>query len=245
MEMAVGQAARGISDVLRREMKSSTGTPSELQSVTWTETQMLSASKPGEHMIEDKYAATERLLAPTEAPRRHVRALLTLGKLKVPGVERWEKAMVALNEYVDAGSIAALLGPRGVGKTQMATCAIHYVRFGGRSAQYTTAMGFFSKLKDCFASDERTQVVLGRFEMPYLLVLDEIEVRSGSQWETDMLTHLVDRRYGALKPTIIISNMTADAFRTTMPESIVSRITEGGGIVTCGWESFRPHVGKM
>lgn len=168
--------------------------------------------------------------------------MLLINKIEAPGKERWMNATQSLLKYVESGAIVALLGPRGVGKTQMATCAIYDTKIHGKSAEYTTAMGLFNRLKDCFASDERQKLVLDAIERPYLLVIDEMDVRSGSQWETDMMTHIIDKRYGAMKSTMLISNMTKENFLSSTPESVVSRIKEGGGTIICGWESFRGYV---
>lgn len=191
---------------------------------------------------EEQIDALMRVMSGTGCSRRHVENMLLIGSIDVAGKERWMKAMQALLKYTEQGSITALLGPRGTGKTQMATCAIHNMKFQGKQAEYMTAMSLFNRLKDCFSSDERQQLILSAFERPQLLVIDEIDVRSGSQWETDMMTHIIDRRYGAVKSTVLISNMTKDVFVKTISESIVDRIKEAGGIIACGWDSFRPYI---
>jgi hypothetical protein len=39
--------------------------------------------------------------------------------------------------------------------------------------------------------------------------------------------------------TVLISNHDPEAFRNQMNASILSRISEGGAIIPCLWQSFR------
>jgi len=58
-------------------------------------------------------------------------------------------------------------------------------------------------------------------------------------WEDRMLTALVDYRYSQKRDTVLISNLKRDEFETSMGNSILSRMVEAGGIIECGWPSFR------
>ena len=40
-----------------------------------------------------------------------------------------------------------------------------------------------------------------------LLIIDEVQERAESGFENRLLTHLIDARYAAMRPTIIIANL--------------------------------------
>lgn len=138
----------------------------------------------------------------------------------------------------------AMLGQKGTGKTQLAACFTlnnleERRKYGVYS--YLTAMRFFMFLKSCYAKDS----LLSEYEvMDFLrnrplLILDEVHVRAGTEWEDNMLLTLLDERYAHEKDTILISNLTADQFEKTMGTAVVSRINETGKIMVFDWKSFR------
>lgn len=140
--------------------------------------------------------------------------------------------------------LIALLGPRGTGKTQVAALLCkHLIVFADHPAKITTAWDMLCELKRARsfnASREVQQRARKPYEDPWLLVIDEFQVRLDSATEQAEIQTLIDWRYGQQdKPTIIISNLTEKGFREMAGESLVSRLQEVGGIVECNWRSFR------
>lgn len=77
-----------------------------------------------------------------------------------------------------------------------------------------------------------------------LLILDEIGAQLGTEWERLMLFKIINERYKAQLPTILISNIDADALGDYLGERIVDRMEEGGGMtLTLDWESYRKGGG--
>lgn len=152
-----------------------------------------------------------------------------------------EKTRTLIDRYHAASDLmAGLIGPRGTGKTQAAIEVIRAAVWSGRSARYCTAMDFFRAIKSTFRSDTDEAEVFGRFITPGVLVLDEVQVRSSSEWENNQLTHLVDKRYGNMMATIFIGNFdTADSFKACVGDSIYSRLAETGSIFLFSWQSWR------
>lgn len=73
-----------------------------------------------------------------------------------------------------------------------------------------------------------------------LLILDEIGAQLGTEWERLMLFKIINERYKAQLPTILISNVDAAGLGDYLGERIVDRMTEGGGMtLTLDWESYR------
>lgn len=140
------------------------------------------------------------------------------------------------------GCIIALLGTRGGGKTWLSCEAIrHSILVLARSGQYCKAMEFFMDVKATYKDKAplAEREVVAEYTKPYLLVIDEIGERSESDWENRLLIHLIDKRYDAMKDTILIGNFTRENFIKNVGSSIASRMTESGGVIECNWESMR------
>ena len=153
----------------------------------------------------------------------------------------WYKKALELKRKLNEGCcMFTFLGPRGTGKTAMACILMReYCNMNSKSIMYAKTMSFFRDLKTCFGTDRTEDVTMEKYLEPSLLVLDEIQVRSSSDWENNMLTHLIDLRYDALKSTIMIGNVAKEALAESIGESIYSRLVETGGVVEFNWKSFR------
>ncbi len=142
--------------------------------------------------------------------------------------------------------MVALLGDRGVGKTQLAVDLIRHVCDAGRPARYTTAVPLLLAFR---AEAQDVLGVLADYTAPSLLVVDELGVRKHSKFEDDILTTLLDQRYGGLTDTLLLSNEQPDTFIEAIGRSVEERLEERGkhlfprGIAVCtmgaGWENMR------
>lgn len=144
--------------------------------------------------------------------------------------------------------VVALLGPRGTGKTQLAVEIIR--RFCANSMPdkpmscvYTVADELFPHIRSSYDSAGKLteHAAVAKYFRPKLLVIDELQEIKGSGFELQKLTLIVDKRYGALKPTILIANLEPKEFYDRVGSSIQSRMDEGGGHLEFLWPSFRKH----
>lgn len=151
---------------------------------------------------------------------------------------------------IKSGGILVLHGKRGTGKTQMAAEIARTKRFPfdagtkadpKRSAHYQTAMRFFLTVRATFkkGSDKTELEIIDRMTEPGLLVIDELQERGETAFEDRLLTHLIDARYGAKRPTILIANLTKDELGKSLGPSIVDRIRENGRCIDFTWNSYR------
>lgn len=178
-------------------------------------------------------AVISRLLEKSCLPRRHL-------KLEASPEGVWGEKFNCVMALLGKGSLIALTGPRGTGKTQMAVQASIKWCLQEHSILYTTAMDVFIAIKESYRPNGPSESEqLRRFRVPSLLVIDEAHVRGETDWENNMLTHLVDSRYMNGRDTIIISNQMRASFRDSVGESIYSRLIETGGVIECNWKSFR------
>lgn len=153
----------------------------------------------------------------------------------------WLEKYQAIKARLCSGFLVALLGDRGTGKTQLAAELLRHDSTE-RSIRYARAMDFFMAIKSSYRTkhaDEDERNVIDTFVEPRLLVLDEAHDRGETEWENRLLNYLIDRRYGNLYDTVLVSNQQPDAFRQSIGESIYSRLVETGGLILCEWATFR------
>jgi len=204
--------------------------------------QYVSESKPREC---DKQTISSHI----DFPERH-RAQVDL----VGG--EWTKTYEKALEVANACAIVALIGGRGTGKTQMAWEISRNVRLTDvnkltyengfskrfeRPAIYRTAMDIFLELRSTYSpTSKKTEWdLMKEYENAALLVIDEINVSTGSAFEDLKITAIMDKRYKKLRPTILIGNVDIQQFTDRMGKSVINRIEEDGIILTCNWQSYR------
>lgn len=155
--------------------------------------------------------------------------------------KNWVELYDKIKRKMDDGFLVALVGKRGTGKTQMGSCLIGYCAYKLEQAcYYTKALDIFIKIRSGYKLDGETEgSVIGRHLFPKLLVIDAFEVRSETAFENRVINHIIDKRYDAMKSTLIISNDKVETFEDVIGPSICDRMRETGGIVEMAWESFR------
>lgn len=138
------------------------------------------------------------------------------------------------------------IGGLGTGKTHLACAALHEVIQKPGDGLYMGLQRAIRRVKATWAKDSRTseQQELDRLARVGLLVLDEMGVQYGSETERMLLTEIVNDRYNAERPTILVSNLTLPEFTQTVGERVVDRFREGGRVVVFDWPSHRPKSGR-
>jgi len=109
----------------------------------------------------------------------------------------------------------------------------------GAMAKYVTTMDIFLQLRDGFKHNHSELSAIEQYLFPPFLVIDAMEVRGETRLEDQILDQILDKRYGAKKDTLLISNQKTEEFQKSIGPSIASRLKETGGIVECNWEGFR------
>lgn len=188
-------------------------------------------ARPSE-LEADPYRAQE-LFTAAKVPARHA------ARTNLSGAE-WRACLEATKAKIGSGFIVALIGTRGTGKTQIACEMIRENARRGRTSRFALAMDIFLAIRASYRKDAATDEakVVEEFCKPRLLVIDEIQERAESAFEDRILTHLLNHRYNDQKDTLLIGNSKVDAFREAMGPSIVRRLNETGGLITCDWKSY-------
>lgn len=194
-----------------------------------------------------KEAKTRRLLERAGIPARWSAADFD----DVPGMrtilgdtefERYASVALRLERANLCTGPIVLCGARGGGKTHLACALVRRFCAIGRSASYATTGQFLLALTSTFDGDGKERDVFRRFIAPDLLVLDEFQERTGGQWDTLKLTQLIDHRYGAMTPTLIVSNLTRAEFVRLAGVSVADRANDGGMVLECDWPSLRGRI---
>ena len=159
-------------------------------------------------------------------------------EIKVDGP--WGLKLNGVMSRIGTGFLIGLIGERGTGKTQFAVQLMVDVTECERSALYDTATGIFLRFKATFRSEDETEEsVVNDYCQPKLLVVDEVGRRADSEWANRLFFEIMDRRYEALKDTILIANQGKEMFLQSLGDALASRMIESGGVVECNWPSFR------
>jgi DNA replication protein DnaC len=150
---------------------------------------------------------------------------------------------VNFSANLESGKGAIFMGSPGTGKTHLAAgIAISIMGAEERSALYISAMRAIRKVKESWGhgAKQTESEVIASMVYPDLLIVDEIGVQSGSDFEKNLLFDILNERYEKRKPTILISNLTKEEVIGFVGERVMDRMKEDGGMALIfNWESHR------
>lgn len=166
-----------------------------------------------------------------------------------PSTETARKVFEACRNYAtnfreatETGRCLVMIGGPGTGKNMLSALICQDVAGQGFTALHTTAMKLVRRVKESWGkgSEETESQAIRNFTVPDLLVVDEIGVQFGSQAEQIILTEIINDRYEAMRPTIIISNLTVPQLEEILGKRVVDRFYENGGrVLVFNWQSYR------
>ncbi|HEJ3062523.1 TPA: ATP-binding protein [Pseudomonas aeruginosa] len=159
-----------------------------------------------------------------------------------------EKAKADLQHYANSfvevlavGRCLILAGGVGTGKTHLA-CAVANVIVGkGHSALFRTVQQVIRHVRSAWRASDRTEEeAIAELVAPDLLILDEVGVQYGTEGEQVTLFDVMNARYSAGKPSIVITNLTIAEAEQYLGIRVMDRLRENGGkAVKFDWKSAR------
>ena len=196
---------------------------------------------------EARLAAWQRKIGQSGIPDRfHDRTLQNF----IANAERQRSALAFAQAYatefdqvMKIGRSALFVGKPGTGKTHLA-CGIglQIMREQNRTVLFSTVMRAIRRIKDTWAkgSHESESQAIETLVAPDLLILDEVVVQFGTDFEKNILFDVLNERYEKRRPTILMSNLAVNEVTAYLGERIIDRIREdGGGLIVFDWESHR------
>lgn len=182
-----------------------------------------------------------------EFPLRHTTKAREMWVPEYPLDADFSRAIDAVVEPLNGGGTVVICGPRGRGKTLLATYMALSCAHAGHQSRYFRAADMFGAFRGlCFGSDTAwtENGLIKSWAEPRLFVIDEVQDAGGTDFSTTLLTRVLDHRYGAMKPTILISNLLVDAFLEHVGKSIASRLDETGTFVVMDGVNHRTQGKK-
>ncbi len=167
------------------------------------------------------------------------------GQAKALGIcrsyaESWAKVS-------QAGTGLIFSGKAGAGKTHLACSIAHEVIEQGGEVQFATVAEVMRQIKSSFAKDSDTteQKEIDHFSGIPLLILDEVGMDYGTDFNKALIFEILNNRYENMLPTILLTNLDTPALVEYMGERLVDRMREGGGrMVSFTWGSYRSKAAK-
>ena len=129
----------------------------------------------------------------------------------------------------------------GTGKTHLAVGIALSIMEQQRSPVFVTVQRLIRRVKDSWRTKEETESeVINAFASPDLLILDEVGVQFGSEFEKQILFDVLNERYEKLKPSILLSNIPSEQLSDYLGERVTDRLRENGGaLIGFNWDSYR------
>jgi DNA replication protein DnaC len=189
-------------------------------------------------------------------PQRHVNRSVDPKDPVDDRAWKWWEAYDTAFHAAKSGALIVIYGGHGSGKTQMCMeiakklpdrffpakkegaftlAPIH------RPLLYRKAMEFFNDIRSTYGANrkETERDVINRYADAALVVIDEAHQRGEKEFEDRQLTLMLDKRYDAMLPTILVTNLTREDFYATLSPAVKSRMIETAEGIEANWRSFR------
>lgn len=141
---------------------------------------------------------------------------------------------------LQVGSNLLFHGNIGTGKTFFAISILKQAVISGYSTKYVEMPTLFRFIKSQFKyPDFDEQKYIDDLSKPNFLVIDELGIGYGSDFEKGFIFSLINQRYNMMKPIIAISNLGIEDLKQSIGARVVDRLTDKS--ITCefNWQSLR------
>ena len=135
------------------------------------------------------------------------------------------------DKVMELGSNITMLGNTGTGKTMLAACILTMIIRSGHTGKYFTVQTLIREIRSSWDRESKVseREMLAHLVGYDLLIVDEVGVQYGTDAEKVALFEVINGRYEAMKPTIVISNLNVDGMKKYLDERGYDRLRENGG----------------
>jgi DNA replication protein DnaC len=150
-------------------------------------------------------------------------------------VETW-------HERIQQGTCLIFSGMPGTGKTHLATAIANDIIRKGYSAYFSTIGDAIRSIQATYDRDSTipTSQAIDALVAPSLLILDEIQIQTGSDHDRRLMFDIINKRYENVRSTIVMSNLAPEPLKEYLGDRVLDRLREGGGkMVAFDWGSHR------
>lgn len=194
--------------------------------------------------IETKSAGKRQLLEQANIPLRFKDK--TFSNYMATTLDQKENIRVLKRFINQPGNVGLLMiGSNGTGKTHLAVAILkEMITKADFPSVFTEAIKIIRSIKDSWILKHTTEFeIIEMYTNPYLLIIDEVGVQFGSETERQYLTEVINDRYNAMKPTILMGNVNIRDLAKLLGDRIIDRYKEDGKVLTFDWQSYRGSQG--
>jgi DNA replication protein DnaC len=139
----------------------------------------------------------------------------------------------------ESGSGLVFSGNPGTGKNMLSALIAREVVASGFTALHTTAAKLIRRIRATWGGGGDEEAAVREFTRPDLLIIDEVGVQAGTETEQRLLTEVINDRYEARAPVIILSNLDVAGLEDYLGFRVMDRLCEDGRVIPFTWESHR------
>ena len=210
------------------------------------ETRAAAAAKQADQAARDREMRLDELRRDSQIPLRYQDSTLDAYRAANPSQKRvlavCERYAAGWQTQWEEGRSLVLVGGPGTGKTHLA-CGIGLAVMASHlvNVRFSTATSMLRDIRSTYQrSSERSEAVaVADYTTCDLLILDEIGVQLGSEYEKTVMFDVMNERYQAVLPTILISNLSAQELEEYLGQRVMDRMRESGVVIPFTWESYR------
>ena len=148
----------------------------------------------------------------------------------------------AKNILIGAKNNFVMVGKTGVGKTHLSCATARTLLNKGMYVRYITSEEMAQKIMHAWDKDTKDaseKSVIYEFTQYDLLILDEYGLHDRDK-RLELVHKVLYARYDAMKPTMLISNLTLAELQKDLGDRLWSRFQQGGlTVVECNWADQR------
>lgn len=154
---------------------------------------------------------------------------------------RFKRYLAGFGKTVEQGGGLIVTGGVGTGKTHL-VCALanNILHQYGRTVRYCTAQQMLAEIKAAYGEEGKSEAAeVARFAAYDLLIIDEVDVHRSSETDLLLLFAVINQRYNALRPSVLVSNQSVAMLKDCIGPRSVDRVLELGEVIACDWPSYR------